>query len=104
GVKAFQAIVNFGQPLRHSIVIGVFRLGREFEVVVENGATEPSAFARKPAIRSNPHEIFAPVGDEPKRNARIGQSRLGGTENRTHKVGGHKRGAKWQLWLRPGKS
>src|SRR5215831_10332297 len=60
-----QRVIDAGQPLRHPVVVCVFRLEREFKKTAHRGRGQTSATSTQTAIGSDPSKRLAAFGNQP---------------------------------------
>ena len=92
-----EEVIDPGNPLRHSVVVGVFGLEEKFEKPSVSAGKQTLRGSIKAAIRPNPPECRVPIGDQPQAGVTIRQSRVRSPKDDPHEVIIEKRRANAEL-------
>src|SRR6266705_5281182 len=79
-------MVDLRNPLRHSIVVGIFRLEEKFKQTPVDTRKQTSRGPVEAAVSPNPPESRIPFGDQPQANVAVREGRLRRTEGRSDEV------------------
>src|SRR2546425_12966518 len=75
-VERREQMIDPGQPLRHPVVVGVFRLERELEETSGGRRVEASCASADAAVSPDPTKRWIAFADQPQANVAVRTGRL----------------------------